>query len=141
MFLSSVKETIMNSNDPLPPSTAEACNPNGPKPRLIFELWGFQPTGAHSGSSNNTRSTGGVRLAMVDIDLPDTTGFEAAAGALAQGWLQNTNIIFFSRDPSDDRVAMARQFPGSIFVPKPFEMQNLMGLIRKLFPNEPAREC
>ncbi|MEY2539681.1 MAG: Response regulator receiver domain [Verrucomicrobiota bacterium] len=124
-----------------PPSTAEACNSNGPKPRLIFELWGFQPTGIHLGSSTNTRSTGGVRLAMVDIDLPNPTGFEVVAGALAQGWLQNTTIIFLSGDPSDGRVAMARQFPGSIFVPKPFEMQKLLGLIRKLFPNEPSCEC
>ncbi len=132
----------MNSNNRLPPpSTAEACDSSGPKPRLIFEMWGLKPTGAHLGSSNNTRSTGGVRLDMVDIELPDPTGFEVVAGALAKSRVQSTKIVFFSDDPSDGRVAMARQLPGSIFVPKPFEMQKLLGLIRKLFPNQPTYEC
>jgi DNA-binding response OmpR family regulator len=77
---------------------------------------------------------------MVDIDLPDTTGFQVIADALAQGWLQNTKIIFFSGNASDRRVAMAGRFPGSLFVSKPFEMQNLLGLIRRLFPNHPTCE-
>ena len=109
--------------------------------RLIFEMWGFQPTVAHLGRvASRLLEQEEFRLAMVDIDLPDTTGFEVVAGALAQGWLQNTKIIFFSGEPSDDRVAMARQFPGSIFVPKPFEMQSLLRLIRKLFPSQPTCE-
>jgi hypothetical protein len=33
---------------------------------------------------------------------------------------------------------MARRFPGSLFVSKPFEMQNLLALIPKLFTNEPT---
>ena len=109
---------------------------------LIFETWGFQPTVAHLGrEASRLLEEQEFRLALVDIDLPDTTGFEVVSRALAEGWLQNTKIIFFSGDPSDDRVAMARQFPSSLFVPKPFEMQNLLGLIQKLFPNEPTCEC
>ena len=109
--------------------------------RLVFEMWGFQPTVAHLGrEASRLLEEQEFRLALVDIDLPDTTGFEVVAGALAQGWLQNTKIIFFSGDPSDDRVAMARQFPGSIFVPKPFEMQDLLRPIRKLFPSQPTCE-
>ena len=131
----------MNANNRLTASTAKARNSSAPKPRLIFEMWGLHPTGPYLDSSNNAMSTGGVRLAMLDIDLPDLTGFEVVAGALAQGWLQNATIIFFSGDPSDGRMAIARQFPGSLFVPKPFEMQNLVGLIRKLFPNQPTCEC
>ena len=47
----------MNSNNNRlpPPSTDEACNSNGPKPRLIFETWGFQPTVAHLGSGKNPK--------------------------------------------------------------------------------------
>jgi DNA-binding response OmpR family regulator len=109
--------------------------------RLVFEMWGFQPTVAHLGrEASRLFEEQEFRLALVDIDLPDTTGFEVVAGALARGWLQNTKIIFLSGDPSDDRVAMARQFPGSIFVPKPFEMQSLLRLIRKLFPSQPTCE-
>jgi DNA-binding response OmpR family regulator len=107
--------------------------------RLVFEMWGFQPTVAHLGrEASRLLEEQEFRLALVDIDLPDTTGFEVVAGALAQGSLQNTKIIFFSGEPSDGRVAMARQFPGSVFVPKPFEMQNLLALIQKLFTNEPT---
>ena len=109
--------------------------------RLVFEMWGFQPTVAHLGrEASRLLEEQEFHLALVDIDLPDTTGFEVVAGALARGWLQNTKIIFLSGDPSDDRVAMARQFPGSIFVPKPFEMQSLLRLIRKLFPSQPTCE-
>jgi len=109
--------------------------------RLVFEMWGFQPAVAHLGrEASRLLEEQEFRLALVDIDLPDTTGFEVIAGALAQGWLQNTKIIFFSGESSDDRVAMARQFPGSLFLPKPFQMKSLMGLIRKLFPNEPTCE-
>jgi DNA-binding response OmpR family regulator len=107
--------------------------------RLVFEMWGFQPTVAHLGrEASRLLEEQEFRLALVDIDLPDTTGFEVVAGALAQGWLQNTKIIFFSGEPSDDRMAMARQFPGSLFVSKPFEVQNLLALIRELVANEPT---
>ncbi|HSS96376.1 MAG TPA: response regulator [Terriglobales bacterium] len=107
--------------------------------RLMFEMWGFQPTMAHLGREASRLLKGPeFHLALVDVDLPDTTGFEVVAGALAQGLLQNTKIIFFSGGPSDDRVAMARQFPGSIFVSKPFEMQNLLALIRRMFSDEPT---
>jgi DNA-binding response OmpR family regulator len=150
----------MNSNNNMltclpPPSTDEASNSKTAKPatvprlgvlllednvelaellRLIFETWEFQPTVAHLGrEASRLLEEQEFRLALVDIDLPDTTGFEVVAGALAQGWLQNTKIIFFSGEPSDDRVAMARQFfPGSVFVPKPFEMRNLLPLIQNL---------
>jgi DNA-binding response OmpR family regulator len=100
---------------------------------LIFETWGFQPTVAHLGrEASRLLEEQEFRLALVDIDLPDTTGFEVVFRALAEGWLENTKIIFFSGEPSDDRVAMAKQFTGSVFVPKPFEMQNLLPLIQRL---------
>jgi DNA-binding response OmpR family regulator len=100
---------------------------------LIFETWGFQPTVAHLGrEASRLLEEQEFHLALVDIDLPDTTGFEVVSRALAEGWLQNTEIIFFSGEPSDDRVAMAKQFPSSVFVSKPFEMQNLLPLIQRL---------
>lgn len=105
--------------------------------RLIFETWGFQPRVSHLGrEASRLLEEQEFCLALVDIDLPDTNGFEVVAGALAQGRLQNTKIIFFSGEPSDDRVTMARQFPGSVFVPKPFEMQNLLPLIQRLLRTE-----
>jgi DNA-binding response OmpR family regulator len=110
--------------------------------RLIFETSGLQATVAHLGRvASRLLEQEEFDLAMVDIDLPDTTGFQVIADALAQGWLQNTKIIFFSGNASDHRVAMAGRFPGSLFVSKPFEMQNLLGLIRRLFPNHPTCEC
>ena len=149
----------MNSNNNmstclLPPSTDQASNSKAvnaaipPRLRVLllednvelaellslaFETWGFQPAVAHLGrEASRLLEEQEFRLALVDIDLPDTTGFEVVARALAQGWLRNTKIIFFSGEPSDDRVVIARQFPDSVFIPKPFEMQNLFALIRKL---------
>jgi len=110
--------------------------------RLMFEMWGFQPTVAHLGrEASRLLEEQEFRLALVDIDLPDTTGFEVVAGALARGWLRNTKIIFFSGEPTNNRVALARQFPGSVFVAKPFEMKSLMALIQELFPSRLPCEC
>lgn len=104
---------------------------------LVFEMWGFQPAVAHLGrEASRLLEEQEFHLVLVDIDLPDTTGFEVVAGALARGRLQNTKIIFFSGEPSHNRVALVRQFSGSVFLPKPFEMQNLLALIRRLFTNE-----
>ena len=105
--------------------------------RLMFEMWGFQPTVANLGrEASRLLEEQQFHLALVDIDLPDTTGFEVVADASAQGWLQNTKIIFFSGEPSHNRVALVRQFPGSVFLPKPFEMKSLMGLIQELFATD-----
>ena len=105
--------------------------------RLMFEMWGFQPMVANLGrEASRLLAEQQFHLALVDIDLPDMTGFEVVAGALSQGRLQKTKLIFFSGYPSDDRAAMARQFPGSVFVPKPFEMQSLFALIQKLFATD-----
>src|SRR5690349_4423587 len=80
--------------------------------RLIFETWGFQPTVAHLGQeASRLLEQQEFRLALVDIDLPDTTGFEVVSRALAEGLLQNTKIIFFSGSPSEERVAMPNSFP------------------------------
>jgi len=100
---------------------------------LIFETWQFQPTVAHSGwEGSRLLDEQEFRLALVDIGLPDATGFDVVAGALARGRMLNTKIIFVSGLPSGDWVATARQFPGSVFVPKPFEMQTLLPLIQRL---------
>ena len=148
----------MNSNNMstclLPPSTDQASNSkavNGAiPPRLrvllleddeelaellssIFEAWGFQPTVARLGrQASRLLEEQEFRLALVDIGLPDTTGFDIVFRALAQDQLKNTKIIFVSGDPSEHRAAMARRFPGSVFVPKPFQMQNLLPLIQRL---------
>src|SRR5690348_5086634 len=57
---------------------------------LIFETWGFQPMVAHLGrGASRLLAEQEFRLAFVDIDLPDTTGFEVVSSALARGWLRN----------------------------------------------------
>lgn len=100
---------------------------------LIFETWGFIPTVARLGrEGSRLLEEQEFRLALVDIGLPDTNGLDVVFRALAQGRLQKTKIIFLSGEPSDDRVAMARRFPGSVFVPKPFRMQNLLPLIQRM---------
>ena len=110
--------------------------------RLVFEMCGFQPAVAHLGrEASRLLEEQEFHLALVDIDLPDTTGFEVVAGALARGWLRNTKIIFFSGEPTNNRVALAGQFPGSVFVAKPFEMKSLMALIQELFPSRLPCEC
>ena len=102
--------------------------------KRFFTRKGHQPAVAHLGGEALRLLEGQqFNLALVDIDLPDTTGFEVVTQALAQGKLQGTKIIFCSGDPSAERVAMAGQFPRSVFLPKPYEIPDLSALIRQLF--------
>jgi CheY-like chemotaxis protein len=99
--------------------------------KQLFDKMGHRPAVAHLGSDAlRLLEEQQFHLALVDIDLPDTTGFKVVAEALARGKLQGTKVIFCSGDPSAERVAMASQFPGSLFLPKPFELQKLFRLIR-----------
>lgn len=101
---------------------------------LLLAKMGHQPAVAHrGGDALRLLEKEQFHLALVDIDLPDSTGFEVVAKALAQGKLQGTKIIFCSGNPSEDRVGMAGHFPGSVFLPKPFGVHDLSTVILKLF--------
>jgi DNA-binding response OmpR family regulator len=102
--------------------------------KRFFTRKGHHPVMAHlGGEALRLLEAQQFHLALVDIDLPDTTGFEVVAKALTQGKLQETKIIFCSGDPSPERVAMAGQFPRSVFLPKPYEIPDLSAVIRQLF--------
>lgn len=102
--------------------------------REFLEKTGYRPAVAHlGGEALRLLEEQEFQLALVDIDLPDTTGFEVVAKALAQGKLQGTKIIFCSGDPSEARVARARQFQGAAFLPKPFGIIDLTSVIRQMF--------
>jgi DNA-binding response OmpR family regulator len=90
--------------------------------KKFFEMNGHHPAVAHLGCEAMRLEARQFQLALVDIDLPDTTGFKVVAQALAHNQLQGTKIIFCSGDPSEERVAMADQFPGSRFLPKPLKI-------------------
>ncbi len=69
-----------------------------------FEIEGFHVTMVHLGQEA-LRLLGEqhFHLAMVDIDLPDTTGFEVMTKAAERGLLDNLKIIFCSGNPGAER--------------------------------------
>jgi DNA-binding response OmpR family regulator len=103
--------------------------------QMFFDIEGFHTTAAHLGKDALrllADEQAHFHVAVVDIDLPDTTGFKVVAQAVAQGKLRDTKIIFCSGEWSRERELMAEQFPGSRFLAKPFDMQNLLAQIRNL---------
>jgi len=68
-------------------------------------------------------------LALVDIDLPDFSGFEVVAGARAAGCLCDTRIIFCTGGCPEERIPLALQFCGSRFLGKPSAMETLVNCI------------
>jgi CheY-like chemotaxis protein len=88
-----------------------------------FEIEGFHVTMAHLGYEA-LRLLGEQRfhLAIVDIDLPDITGFDVMIMADERGLLDNLKIVFCSGDPSAQRVEMATRFKDSVFLGKPFPL-------------------
>jgi CheY-like chemotaxis protein len=68
-------------------------------------------------------------VALVDIELPDTTGFEVMALAQASGWLRNTRIVFCTGSGSEEYRQRAARLSGSSFLWKPFTLQDLVQCI------------
>jgi DNA-binding response OmpR family regulator len=71
-------------------------------------------------------------VALVGIDLPDTTGFEVVALAAASGWLGRTRIIFCTGSRSEEYQQRAAHFPGSRFLWKPFAFPDLMKCVSEI---------
>ena len=74
-------------------------------------------------------SRGSFDVALVDIELPDTTGFEVMAIARESGWLRNTHIVFCTGSRSEEYRQRAAVFSGSSFLWKPFTLHDLMKCI------------
>lgn len=82
-------------------------------------------------------SRGAFDMALVDIELPDTTGFEVMAIARASGWLHNSRIVFCTGNRSEEYRQRAARFDGSSFLWKPFALQDLVKCIEGV-PSVPA---
>lgn len=83
-------------------------------------------------------SRGSFDVALVDIELPDTTGFEVMAIARESGWLRNTHIVFCTGSRSEEYRQRAARFSGSSFLWKPFTLQDLVKCIEGV-PSAPAQ--
>jgi CheY-like chemotaxis protein len=81
-------------------------------------------------------SRGSFDVALVDIELPDTTGFEVMAIARESGWLRNTHVVFCTGSRSEEYRQRAARFSGSSFLWKPFTVQNLVKCIENV-PSAP----
>lgn len=90
-------------------------------------LQGFEVEVAHDGAAA-LQLLGGraFHVALVDIDLPDISGFEVVARARATGCMCDTRIIFCTGGCPEERLPLAMQFWGSSFLDKPFAMETLM---------------
>jgi DNA-binding response OmpR family regulator len=81
------------------------------------------------------------QLALIDINLPDMSGFDVVSRARASGLLPDTSILFCTGGDLEERLRRAAQFPGSQFISKPFTIKKLLGTITDaLRAGEPPAE-
>jgi len=93
-------------------------------------LQGFAVEVAHDGAAAlQLLGSRAFNVALVDIDLPDFSGFEVVARARAAGCMRDTRIIFCTGGCPEERLPLALQFWGSSFLSKPFAMKTLITCI------------
>ena len=93
-------------------------------------LQGFKVEVAHDGAAAlRLLGSRAFQVALVDIDLPDISGFEVVARARAAGCMRDTRIIFCTGGCAEERLPLALQFWGSSFLSKPFDMRTLLTCI------------
>jgi DNA-binding response OmpR family regulator len=71
-------------------------------------------------------------VALVDIDLPDISGFEVVARARAAGCAHDTRILFCTGGCAEERLPLALQFWNSRFLGKPFAVKTRMTCLADL---------
>ena len=73
-----------------------------------------------------------VALVLMDIQLPGISGFEALARIRASAALKNTKVVAVTASvmDTDRRRILEAGFDG--YVPKPVNLQNLMGTVREM---------
>ena len=93
-------------------------------------LHGFEVEVAHDGAAAlELLGSRAFHVALVDIDLPDMSGFEVVARARAAECARDTRIIFCTGGCAEERLPLALQFWGSSYLGKPFAMKTLMTCI------------
>jgi two-component system, OmpR family, aerobic respiration control sensor histidine kinase ArcB len=98
---------------------------------LVMNREGFKVTVAPTGDAAlELLAASSFDVALMDIELPDMTGFEVASTANASGRLHCTQIIFCSGNLSKDYGERAADFSDSRFLWKPFSLQDLMQCIQ-----------
>jgi len=101
----------------------------------LMHLFGFDTEVACDGETAlRLLSAGSFDAAIVDIDLPDTTGFDVVATASASGWLRRTRIVFSTGNRSGQYERTAARFAGSRLLWKPFAAQDLLTCLEGLEP-------
>ena len=92
-----------------------------------LRLHGFEVELSHDGlGAFNLIQTRVYHLGLFDIDLPDISGFEVVRRARSAGLLGATRIVFCSGGYVEERQSQALQFPGSVFIAKPFTIKKLL---------------
>ena len=103
-------------------------------------LQGFEVEVAHDGAAAlQLLGSRAFHVALVDIDLPDISGFEVVARARAAGCLCDTRIVFCTGGCPEERLPLALQFWGSSFLSKPFTMETLMARIADVLTTSELR--
>ena len=96
---------------------------------------GYEVTVVHDGRTAVSKlRTEPVDLAILDIDLPELSGFDVCCFLRSQPQLLDLPVIICSgRDGADDH-ARARELRISAFISKPFVFAELLQSIREVLP-------
>lgn len=72
---------------------------------------------------------------LLDIRMPDMTGFEVCRWLKAQEHLRHTPVIFLSANITDDTRHEAIEAGGTAFLAKPYEASRVIEMIRTQLAN------
>jgi two-component system, NtrC family, sensor histidine kinase HydH len=92
---------------------------------------GYEPeVHLHPRTALSLLSTGAFSLAFIEVDLPETSGFELAESFRQSGLLEE--IIFMAKDATFEHVVRAIKIGAYDFLQKPFDSNELGMLLMRL---------
>jgi len=63
-------------------------------------------------------------LAVLDVNLPDTTGFDIASDLKQRHISLQTQIVFITGEPREEDRQRSKKLGAADYIAKPFDMQN-----------------
>ena len=100
--------------------------------KSLFSNEGYSVKLAHNGESGlKLFRESEPKVVLLDVHMPDTTGFDVARELLAGGRL-NARIVIMSADSSHDSRLRALEVGGDGFLEKPIDKQEFLIRVRSL---------
>ena len=107
--------------------------------RMNLEGYGFEVTEAGTGEDClRMLKAGGVHLVLLDLNLPDLSGWDVLAVLKSTEALRDVPVIIISVEPPNR--ALATRFGPEDYIEKPFDVRELVARIGKIVRDRYGRD-